>query len=105
MTLRFPNATAEVAQAWATTIRRTVVVRFRFNGAMLCAASLHCCESEGTADLIRMLKDVVMESIGEAIVFVGLDSNVKGKNAGEFQTKLRESGMAIGHRSVQRSLK
>ena len=93
---RFPNASAELAKAWTTTIRRIAAVKLRIGESTVCAASLHCCKSEGTADLLGALKDVLKEVVGEAIVILGLDSNVPGEKAGEFKIKLRAMGMNFG---------
>ena len=96
MAERFPNASAELEKAWATTIRRIAAVKLSLGGSTVCAASLHCCKSEGTADLLETLKDVLKTAVGKATFIVGLDSNVPGKEAGEFQRKLREMGMDFG---------
>jgi hypothetical protein len=105
MAQRFPDALAEVKKAWATTIRRIAAVKMRYSRfgevgrKTLCAASLHCSKSAGTADLLAVLKDVLEEVVGKKASFIiGLDSNVPGKDASEFQDKLREMGMDFGDR-------
>ena len=99
------QALIEVKKAWATTIRRIAAVKLRYSQfgevgrKTLCAASLHCSKSAGTADLLAVLKDVLEEVVGKKASFIiGLDSNVPGKDAGEFQDKLREMGMDFGDR-------
>ena len=94
--LRFPEAPAELAAGWATTIRRMAVARLTYGRKTVCAASLHCTKSGNVADLLLVLKDVLSEVVGEALFIVGLDSNVPGKSAAEFQGKLREMGMDFG---------
>merc|ERR1719506_2085670 len=94
--LRFPEAPAELAAGWATTIRRMAVARLTYGHTTVCAASLHCNRSGNVADLLEVLKDVLSEIVGEALFIVGLDSNVPGKSAAEFQGKLREMGMDFG---------
>ena len=94
--LRFPEAPAELAAGWATTIRRMAVARLTYGRKTVCAASLHCTKSGNVADLLSVLKDVLSEVVGEALFIVGLDSNVPGKSAAEFQGKLREMGMDFG---------
>ena len=76
--------------------RGIAAVKFRSGRSTVCAASLHCCKSEGTADLLGALKDVLEGVVGEAFVIVGLDSNVPGEKAGEFQSMLRTKGIHFG---------
>jgi hypothetical protein len=98
MAKRFPDPPEKVAKAWATTIRRIAAVRLSYKGMTLCAASLHCSQSDGTADLLCVMKDVLKDLFGEVSVIVGIDSNVAGKNSGEFQSRLRGMGMDFGER-------
>jgi hypothetical protein len=94
---RFPSASAELEKAWTTTVRRMAVVKLTSRGSTVCVASLHCSKSEGTAELLGALKDVLEDAVGPfANVIVGLDSNVPGNEAREFQSKLLEMGMEFG---------
>ena len=74
--IRFPDASPAFAKAWMTTASRIAVVTFTCRGLRLCAASIHCSRSDGTANLVEALK-AALEEVTDAEKFViGLDSNV-----------------------------
>ena len=94
---RVSEANAEDAKAWMTTANRVAAVTCTVDGVRICAASLHCSKSDGTARLLEALKEILEQVTNADMFVIGVDTNVTAAGMIEFQKHLRTIGMDFGY--------
>ena len=94
---RVSEATAEDAKAWMTTANRVAAVTCTNAGVRICAASLHCSKSDGTARFVEVLKEILEQVTGADMFVMGVDTNVTAAGMSAFQKHLRTIGMDFGY--------
>ena len=94
---RVSEATAEDAKAWMTTANRVAALMCTVDGVRICAASLHCSKSDGTARMLEALKEILEQVTVADMFIIGVDTNVTAAGMSAFQKHIRSIGMDFGY--------